>query len=596
MNLPCDRPIMPLRQFSEYQVPKVTVNLPGALAAAAPRATAMLLNAAQEKATINPARMLALNILSVNEYQNQSLSEWVDVALRLSAMIAISHNAPQNFLAYLPEAIEKTLIFLTSLTLVNNANLANSVSFDSRQAANQNVAEYSKVRQSLYNVNLQAFVEQTKIYQDHVTSPMSSPMLNNYSHQFASAHENSGGIPTSQWGNLDNQQTKSWNNSPLNQSSMGNNSEIVSGNDWALPAANQVSAAVAPAATPTPVQQAPVVQQPSIPKQIYQCATARGENEMDINNHSLPYFGSNIALDMSTRRDDLRLEAMQIGREGRRPETSNDPILLDRGLVTDVSFDSGLFTTRLAMFKNKHNGFQNKIYRNFICELNPVPCTNEAKIGMEMFEKATNMEQLPGLFRNFLLAFRDPSNPGEDEQLALNLYTYLDHSLAKAVNDFMFFNLRLTEPRISSFSEGIEPLLNFLRSQRGEKYVLAFQAWMSRFLDSLKANINPENELFLAEYFSEKETPSFGYVPLIHSVTLTNLTAKELDYKADRTGSLIDPKVTMTLAELAQTLHRNKKDLGIFSAKDWLITADDHRFRIAEDALEPGRFYIFKMQ
>ena len=118
---------------------------------------------------------------------------------------------------------------------------------------------------------------------------------------------------------------------------------------------------------------------------------------------------------------------------------------------------------------------------------------------------------------------------------------------------------------------------------------------MSRFLDSLKANINPENDNFLSEYFNEDQAPSFGYVPLIHSVTLTNLTAKELDYKADRTGSLIDPKVTMTLAELAQTLHRNKKDLGIFSAKDWLVTADDHRFRIAEDALEPGRYYIFKL-
>ena len=595
MNLPCDRPIMPLRQFSEYQVPKLVVNLPDTLAAAAPRATAMLLNAAQEKATLNPARMLSLNMLSVNEYRNQSLVEWVDLTLRLSALIAISHNAPQNFIAYLPEAVDKALLFLTSLTLVNNANLANNVSFDSRSAANQNVAEFSKVRQNLYNVNLQAFTGQTKLYQDNVTSPMTSPMLNNYSHQFASAHENSGAIPTSQWGNLDTPQTKSWDSNPLSQSSLGNNSEVVNGNDWALPAANQTSATVAPAVVPLQVQQAPVIQQPSIPKQTYQCATARGENEMDINNHSLPYFGSNIALDMSTRRDDLRLEAMQIGREGRRPETSSDPILLDRGLVTDVSFDSALFTTRLAMFKNKHNGFQNKIYRNFICELNPVPCTDEAKIGMEMFEKATNMEQLPGLFRNFLLAFRDPSNPGEDEQLALNLYTYLDFALAKAVNDFMFFNLRLSEPRISSFSEGIEPLLNFLRTQRGEKYVLAFQAWMSRFLDSLKANINPENDNFLSEYFNEDQTPSFGYVPLIHSVTLTNLTAKELDYKADRTGSLIDPKVTMTLAELAQTLHRNKKDLGIFSAKDWLVTADDHRFRIAEDALEPGRYYIFKL-
>ena len=104
--------------------------------------------------------------------------------------------------------------------MVNNANLANNVSFDSRSAANQNVAEFSKVRQNLYNANLQAFTGQTKLYQDNVTSPMTSPMLNNYSHQFASAHENSGAIPTSQWGNLDTPQTKSWDNNPLNQSSL----------------------------------------------------------------------------------------------------------------------------------------------------------------------------------------------------------------------------------------------------------------------------------------------------------------------------------------------------------------------------------------
>lgn len=314
---------------------------------------------------------------------------------------------------------------------------------------------------------------------------------------------------------------------------------------------------------------------------------------MDINNHAIPYFGSNeLLVDLSARRSDLQLESLQLSREGRRNEKTTDPVLLERSIMTETNLDSAIFVASVSKAHNLHGGRQNQIYRQFLNILSPVACTEEAKGAMEVFNRAQGLGQLPDLFRSFLRIINDPTNPQENEQQALNFYAYLDAKLRIAVNDFLRYNLRM-KTKVGSFAEDFAGLDGYLRKTKNENAAQALMAWSSRFFDQIRSGYNEDAKSFLNQFFSDERQVSFGYFPTYQSITLLGLTNKELGYKVEETGSLIDPKTTTVLDALTQGLYRNKKDLNIGTSKDWIITADDYRYRVAEDALNPGKFYMF---
>ena len=162
------------------------------------------------------------------------------------------------------------------------------------------------------------------------------------------------------------------------------------------------------------------------------------------------------------------------------------------------------------------------------------------------------------------------------------------------MNDFLKYNLRVGT-KLDSFSEDFGTLPEYLRGKFGENKAYALQAWASRFFDQLRLGYNQEAEEFLVSFFESQSKASIGYYPTFQSITLLGLTQKELGYKVEPDGSLVDPKVTGLLDSLTQGLFRNKKDRGIQTSKDWIVTADDIRYRVAEDAMNPGKFYLYSV-
>lgn len=590
-NVPFDRPICGPMRFDHTSVPPCKINLPPVLSDLAPLAASCLLNRAVELSGANAGRMSAMNHIFINNFQNDNYPGMVDLALRLAARESQKQNQPHAVKSYVDKGVTEALVFLSSSLLATTPEMQHVTDSRTVQAAQQNHVIFQRLKVELANLNLSFYnqqLQQQTYFPTGNTNMSTAPIFSNYSHSYASAHQQEQPSPLgtfgSQWAKP---QPESFQppqpipqNDSLKQQSWFNNNEITK--------QTQV------------VQQAiPIVdyRQPEIIKPLnvlvkQHTVTCNGENEMDINNHALPYFGSVELIDLSARRSDLQLESLQLSREGRRGENCSGPVLLERAILIESNLDSAIFTASVSKAHNLHSGRQNQIYRQFLHIVTPVACSEEARLAMGVFKQAKTLGQLPELFRSFLKVIRDPTNPQENEQQALNFYAYLDRKLCEAVNEFLKYNLRF-EVRIDSFAEDFSGLDKYLRETRGDASAQALVAWSSRFFDQLRDGYTKDADDFLQSFFTEGSKAVVGYFPTFQSITLLSLTSKELGYKTEDCGLLIDPKVTGVLDSITQGLYRNKKDLNLLTSRDWLVTSDDCRYRVAEDAMNTGKFYMF---
>jgi hypothetical protein len=560
---------------------------------------------------VNVGRLACFNALVINNFQNPHLSEWVNIAIRIAFHKASVAGNPNSIEGYLNDAVGEALSYFSSLLTTRIPEIYQRVSPQVQGAANYNVSQFESFKHTLFNLNM---------------STIQNPISSNYSHSYASASQNQYNQPAqSTWGQP--------------QTNMSQPVQTTWGHSQSSPSTNQSTWGQAPVAPAVPqqnvTQQAqwfnqnqtnysvpepePVIKntqqffkaidEPSVktdevsvnsvsfnpiaPPEL-KSTLAQGGHEMDINNHAIPYFGSSELLDLSSRRMDLKAEVMQITREGRRSENNTGPILLNNILGVEISTDTAIFMTRAAMRSTK-NPEPVKIFRQFYTVLNPTICSEDHRGLMEILVKNISIYDLPLKFKGFVDRIFDKTNPTEEEQQALNFMAFLDRKMAEAVNSFLRYGMRITNVRLTSFSEGINELRETLHKFMGERHAQALDVWGSRFMSSLNTGYGEEAEGFLSGYFDNEVKGAIGYFPVNVGITLIDLTSKELDYSASVEGTLIDPKVTHVLYDLAAGLHRNKKDLGVFTNTDIIVTADDVRFIIGEDALEPGKFLLFKV-
>lgn len=608
MYIPFDQPLMGPVRFDESKVPPVNVQLPPNLTYLIPRATALLLNRAGEMIQVNVGRLACFNALVIHNFQNPHLSEWVNIAIRIAFHKASVAGNPNSIEGYLNDAAGEALSYFSSLLTTRIPEIYQRVSPQAQGAASHNVSQFESFKHTIFNLNM---------------STIQNPIAGNYSHSYASAAQNQYGQPAQStwnqpqvnmsqpvqpaWGqttNVHNTNQSTWGQAPAPQQSVTQQAQWFNQeqSNYSAPAPEPepvikntqqfFKAVEEPIVKNEKVQNMPVSPNPIAPPEL-KSTLAQGGHEMDINNHAIPYFGSSELLDLSNRRMDLKAEVVQITREGRRSENNTGPILLNNILGVEISTDTAIFMTRAAM-RSVKNPEPVKIFRQFYTVLNPTICSEDHRGLMEILVKNISIYDLPLKFKGFVDRILDKTNPSEEEQQALNFMAFLDRKMAEATNTFLRYSMRITNVRLTSFSEGINALRETIVQHMGERYGQALDVWGSRFMSSLNTGYGEDAEGFLSGYFDNEVKGAIGYFPTNVGITLIDLTSKELDYSAEVVGTLIDPKITHVLYDLAAGLHRNKKDLGVFTNTDIIVTADDVRFIIGEDAIEPGRFYLFK--
>jgi hypothetical protein len=206
-----------------------------------------------------------------------------------------------------------------------------------------------------------------------------------------------------------------------------------------------------------------------------------------------------------------------------------------------------------------------------------------------------SLQHLPQAFRKLIGDFKDPGNPSATELALLNFAAYIDRQLALFLNDFLMYNMREDSLAVSSYSADIDELRTWLKQHRPERAIQVLNAWENRMLTMIKEGYNDNAKAYLDGFFADGADQTFGFVPYKASVTVLTLTNLELGMDIGAKGAVVDPKVSPVIHDLVKGINSNKKDTEIPTQIDVVVTADNHVYRVAENAMNPGSFAIFRM-
>lgn len=610
MEIPYSHPIVPKVMFAPNNVPPVQIpGLPPQLTELIPIATMEVLNRAMDAAGRNAMRTYMLNCLVINNYQNNELPMTVDFVLRQAVVDCIARNDHiSSVRTYIPHAAEQILGLISSVKGVAHQGIRAILSSSDLQAAYTNNGAYDEIVRTLKMVDFRIFQAPQQQGQQ-VTYGTPAPFHSNYQPQFSGGVPATDGSPSAgtlgaQWGGAPQPAAAP---EPLRQAdwfASANNSSNPpswgSQSAWTNQSGQQQQPAVPLQELAQPSYGVPVSAEDfrqslsnSAVSTFEPIVTAQGENEMDYNVHALVYFGNGQPLDLSGRRTDLKIANLSLSQAGRKSVKEGDVVLLSRSLAPEISLDNAIFTATTSLLASATaEGDTPSIYRQFLNIIQPVACSHEVmKIMDTLMAGSTNLENLAAnISFGLKAAIKDPIRPSAEELGALNALAFLDRRLTVEINRFIKLGLAL-DVKIGSFTEDYKDLPGYM-STKGSMYNTAFLAWSTRYFDHIKSNMDDSVKAFLDGYFSTESVGSL-YLPSVQSLTILNVTYKELGYQIDGDEPVrIDPKTTMNLYDIAEGLRANKRDLNVHTTLDWLVTADDHRFILSELATEPGKFML----
>lgn len=632
-SIPFVAPIVGPILFSESAVPLFQLNLPQKLQELVPAFTACLLNTAQEATNGSNARIFSLNLLSLNNFNNLTVPEFVELAIRFAVQKAFQINNPNAVVGFMRDGVAEALAAKASELAVKNPELYNSLTPQQAAAANQNFSQFEARKLTIYGLNLTCY--QTSTPQPNI--------MGNYSQQYATPvqgyqpsqptqtlqqstwvqepQQNSNNVETgsgwssnlkmakepvvsSQQGTASYTQMTQEVNNPLKQQNYFNNKQSVY---QPHPTQQVVETPVKQTVQQQVVQyEDPRTQQSSFvpsgnlnlhfnPDSYVQ--TSQGKNEMNITAHAVPYFGLNDSpLNLSDRRQDFRLDVLKVGKESRVAPPPTEPMLLTKDVGLEIGIESAILLTQTNSFAAGVDGNYGRVFRQFFNILNPVPVVEEALGANAIFTSTPTMNGLPHRFRDLIKTF-NPDNMGNKEMKCLNYFTYLNKVLTDIVNDYLRHSMNITTVRMTSFSEDLDELVSWIGNQFPAEALNSFDSWKANVMSMLKESFNnPANAEYLKDYFRSDTLVHFGFLPQTVSITCLDLTDKELDYKvSNKEMQEIRPSETGSLYELIDSLQRNKRDLCVFTTQDWIITSDNVRYRCSEHAIHKGRYFMIKV-
>ena len=604
IDTPFDRPILPNPMtFTPQSVPPININLPPLLQNLVPECTAALLNTAIQSASKNPGRMYTMNQLVKNNLQNPVLAGAVEFVVRRAAVLATMNNTPLNVSFYIGNAANDVAELLTSTFVVKNPEIQAVCRPDQIQAAYSNHSRGQAMLSEMQNLNMGPYLNQN--YQPPQQSQQTWGNMGQSSAFFSNmpAYPGGGGMTAgSQWAQppapaVDLKQ--------MSSQLVGQAENLkAAATEWGTFAWGQQAqssapqpASVQPTPTPQPAVLVPATTIPSNnPSQELPILTCKGQHEMDMNIHAIPYFGANDRpFDLTDRRSDLRRDALTAQQKIVEANLNQLDTFLNPKVQMDLSLSSLMMVNGRMLHKVGDDGNTRKLYRFFAIELNPFASFNDNNAIMySIRDKCKEMGDIVGLLRSGMQSFEDPKNLTVEEMGMLNNLSYIDATLAARINYFLKYHLGISD-FIESFGEDYKAILEHVGSRYGEAAHSALVTWCQMLFSNLKSSIDENSFNTIKNYISEDEEDDFSavFVPRFYSVTMLGLTSKELGYSPATNGSLIDPRTTPVLSDICIGLDRNKRDLGYNTDTDLLVAADGLRYVIASDFRTPGAKKLF---
>ena len=598
--IPFDRPLIALQQYSPGMLPRPNFNIPPAMLERVDEAASVIINHCVQTASRSAVRMFCLNTLVSNNFQNNQYPRIIELTLRRAAQLAATNNNPLNLAFYIPNAAENVIQLFLSQLVVSTPQLLQMLSPQDQANAHSNFQQMPQFEAALMNMNLSIYMNpSTQSYQP----PAAAPMYNNYQPHFrdtppASVNPGSSSMG-SQWEVLPAA-------APPNPALQQNNyfapgevraptAPVYTAPVEMLQTTNHYNQPTTPTPTPTAEPQIQAIQPATTPFHRSSPLTCKGQTEMDINVHSIPYFGSNINVDLSSRRLDFKGDVLALNKASAENKAVG-PVLLNTNFQVEIGLEDAMLEASKMLNKNRTDEVAPTVYRFFSVVLTPRVCINGVEQVLEAIAEAKHLgDAVTAIRSGYGKLFKDPTNPSLVEQNFLNSLAFLDRRLTVLINDFLKYNMR-SDYRVDSFSEDYTDLCGVIQTKLGDVYSDIFSSWCARLHSAIRVFMKEhgDNARKVVESYLDEADVSFVYIPSFESVTFLSMTAKELSYTVQSPqGHQIDPRNTPVLNDLVETLMKNKKDRSIFTTRDWLVTADDHRYILANNAIEPGAWFIY---
>ena len=177
-----------------------------------------------------------------------------------------------------------------------------------------------------------------------------------------------------------------------------------------------------------------------------------------------------------------------------------------------------------------------------------------------------------------------------DDQDVIAYLNFLDRVLTQKVNTILECNLQ-ANLRIESFTTDVGSVGEFLQKKRGAKFGYGWDFCINNLMNIF----TDAGEETLISAIEENYIPPEGMcmvpTPTAVSFTFTELTLKELGFKFTEKLMYINPETAPALYKVAASLQKHKKEMGLTTEVDYLVTSDGVKYILHKNQIESGINY-----
>ena len=611
MALPfsCDYPIVPIVLYDPQMPPAVpSIDVIQQVRHIVPMVAAAVANEAGSKANNNAARMFCYNLLVNNYWRNEYFTEVVKLTCDL-----IAYNYSKNLFRTVESGIQDCVFQILTYYSGNLVFLFEDLKSECSQqvidAAYQNVPNFNNLKQEI----IKMYNNQPGYHNPGFGNPSSNMMGGNAHTPMMQPNQ---GMPINTVVNTPNgpmimtmqglmpyqqqpmypqqqmqqpmmqppmqqqyyspQQQQPQHNTFGSSNTFGNvNTERSVTTGYIQE--DRFSSRIAPVQETKPVQQ--VVRDVNTEQTKQKFLIIDGGSEMDRSKHQITFFGDSYSTDSVIRGKRFAESTTELIKTNDIFDTSKENQYVHPTWLLEPFVDTALFVGKAQQFEHQKNNTAVNVFRCFSIVANPVLSTSNIKPYMAKLQVANSFIELGVKLKAIAssLSINDENKQYTDS--VISFLNQIEITLTSIVNDFLTNKIR-SSITITSFTEDIGSLKEYIISKFGAIYGQAFETFEKEVVESILEEIKNDDEDTLLSNLNVPEGMYHATLPINHSFTYTFMNDKELGYKLGNEPVIIEQEVAPSLFNIVKSLEQHKKEMQMNTIYDFLITADGVKYKL----------------
>lgn len=324
--------------------------------------------------------------------------------------------------------------------------------------------------------------------------------------------------------------------------------------------------------------------------------TIKGTDSMDRSKHEVLYFGDSYSGDSITKTRKFEEFTEQIANpDSEEIKNKGSELVLDKDIVSiQTDLDSIITNGKVKQLSRE---VESPMYRIFGYLFEPVVSKDDVGDFFKEIKNATSYTGIAAKIKSIAMSLQElkQKDPAYAERVVSAL-SHIDVRLTEITNDFLNNNLGL-DVHIESYSEDIGALEGFIRNKHGDNKASSFLQYMKGVTQSFTKDYGEEIEQAMRDQHSDETDGVYiNFITSTVSVTYIDLNDRELSYDINRKEiRKIEKNKTLSLFNVAKSLHQHKLELNMPTVKDILVTADGSRYQLVPMYDDQDTFLLRKM-